>query len=229
MNTIAQYLKRTASDTLAAVSGAADDSPGTLIARLRRVIHDREGSSLLDRIQREWAALVNAGKAKAERLEEPEVRTATDSLLEDLGTEVPDQRRLDCLRRAFLGIAIGDPVDHGGSMGLAFLATARSLNGQQVQVLGAAARTPAPITPNHFHTHGKWLDAMEKSAGIPFRPLLLRELGSLGDRLLINVGVDAGNRGSPGSFGEDGLILTDYGRAFCKFLDRSETTEHAPK
>lgn len=204
---------------LEAAIGAFRGGTSGGLARVHRIFHDAEAGTFFRRVGREWGELVDQGRIEAKRIADPEVRTTLASITEDLEREVPDQRRLDILRRILLGIAIGSTDDPGETRGLAFLQTARSLTGLQAHILRIAYRTRLQELPKerfrHTHDRGdEWLRAAIVASGVPYREVLLDELNKLASLHLV-LG------GSQPSVGEPGMtVLTGYGFAFCDFLQR---------
>jgi hypothetical protein len=221
---IVQKAKAFGSNLLAAAVGVFAEDASSHLARIRRVLHDNAAGPFFTRLGREFDMLVEKGKVKTERLDAPEVRTAMASIVHDLEEEVPDERRLDILRKAFLATAIGDPGDPDGAQALLYMQTARSLTGLQAQVLGAVEATKVAVGSDYgaFEAAKRpWLKSIQSRLRVPHENVVCRELARLGEAMLINVHTDPGNLGVLTSL-QDGRALTDYGVAFCNFLKRSD-------
>lgn len=224
---ITHAISKVSSNLLAAGAAAFEEGPGTGLARMRRILHDEEAGPFFQRVYREWTDLVEKGKAKAERIGEPSVRTALAELAHDLEKEVPDPRRLDLLRRAFLAVAIGDPSDPDETIGLAFLQTARRLSGLQAKVLAVGYHL-RHVATKHLADGDrieKWTRRVMAHTGMRFRPVLQRELLHLNREMLVNTNIE----GAALAMGPEAGVFTDYGHAFCEFLERAEPFEEAPK
>lgn len=138
----------------------------------------------------------------------------------DLEKETPDQRRLEVLRRAFLAVAIGDPSDPEGTMGLLFLKTARQMSPEGCAVLGSAYRHRAAYASmgNNADRYELWRREKSAETGIKFSGPLVRVVTEL-----IELGLLLSQRPDRPLWHDDAEgMLTDYGLAFCRFLERSE-------
>lgn len=221
-------IARNVGNAIAILGQAMKDGPLGLLKRAGILLRDTASMPFLDALAQQARDMV-----PPERLESADVKTALAEVVDDLQENAPDPRRLELLRRAFLGIAIGDPKDQDGSVGLAFLDTARSLSGLQARILGAVLRTPVEMDRRLDGTAElraeTWMNAVRVASGIPFMPVLRRELLLLGRALLVSVGVDETrfDSGWP-QYGGGSDLLTDYGRAFCEFLQRAEPFPDAP-
>jgi hypothetical protein len=158
------------------------------------------------------------------RLAAPETHSALAEVVDDLEKEVPDQRRIDILRRAFLGIAKGDPEDPNGVMGLIYLKTARKLTGEQAAVLGSAFRHRDDYRDRSTNIDcvAEWEPAAMKETGIRLvDPLRTCYVG------LVALGLfrPLNDAKQPVWKRTSGGPVTEYGIAFCEFLGRVEPLE----
>jgi len=215
-------VSKVSNNLLAAAAASFDEGLGTGLARVRRILHDGEAGPFFRRIFLEWDDLVSRGKAVAERLKAPEVRTAQAEVAHDLEREVPDARRLDLLRRAFLAVAMGSPDDEGGTLGLLYIRSARRLTAEETVVLASAYRRRleygAPERGKPHEYEHEWAAKAKVDTGIKFDGPFRRICESL-----IQQGLFKGASSGISPAWSDKLgMLTDFGLAFCEFLERAQ-------
>lgn len=164
---------------------------------------------------------IKDGRIPPGRMEVPELRTAIAELVRDLESEIPDQRRFEILRRAVVGAAIGLEDDPDGTKALLFVRTARRLKGEEALVLAAAFRCRSGSHPQASANARDWKHAAMKEARIPW----MRKLEEIASELTA-LGLIKGDGQTHLVSWEPGLgVLTDYGLAFCEFLERAEPLE----
>jgi hypothetical protein len=205
------------SGLLAATIGAFTEDTATGLARVHRILHDAEAGPFFRRLGCEVGELVEKGRVKAERVGAPEVRTTLAAITEDLEKQVPDQRRLETLRRAFLAVLLGDPADPAATMALVFVHVATKLAAEDGAVLASAYRHRSDFQEERSDRTRRWLTDAEKETGLmheePLRRACVRlhELGLFRPPNNVWPNWKAGH--GP---------LTEYGLGFCEFLQRAE-------
>ena len=139
-------------------------------------------------------------------------RTAFAELLDDLNKSIPDARRLEILRRAVVATAIGLDDDPDGTRALLFVRAARSLEGDEAIVLGAAFRIRLP--EGGARPGEQWDAFAMKETRIAYIEELRRIRGQLLQKGLV-VGAGAWN-------GRHKSILSEFGVGLCEFLEKAE-------
>lgn len=224
-------IAKAGADVLWALSEAIESGPAEILGRLGHVLNGAAAKPLLVSLFDELKQMSEDGRLRAERLAAPETTTALSELTVDLEREVPDRRRLDLLRRAFLAVAIGDESDPEGTMGLIFMRVARRLTPEEAAVLGSAYRHRADPIPQEqgsarLDTHRameSWRQHAKRETGIAFDSALFDILKSL-VRLKLGYGSELQGADWHPSTGP----LTHFGVAFCEFLHRCDRTKEKP-
>lgn len=196
-----------------------DEGVGNNLRRAGSAIRDMKAHGFGAGLRRSWQRLREEGRMPPGRESAPEVATCLTEVLDDLAVEVPDQRRFEVLRRAFLSALIGDPADPDGTLAILFTKRVRQLTGEEVAVMGFAYRFrdrpkrhcfDQPDMPQNYED---WTLAVLRVTGLTFKEELSAINQSLYRNRIFNIGANWSDGMGP---------FTKFGVALCAFLERAE-------
>lgn len=206
-------------DIVSALGKLQQDGIGGFFVRVGAVLRGAVAKPFFESLMDEAKRLV----AEA-RIEAPECVTALAEVVEDLETEVPDARRLEVLRRAYLSTAIGDTSgDPEGTQALLFMKTARRLSGEHGLVLGCLHKHRHDFEKRvsqhqSLNMFGTWLGKATAETGIPYADEVAGIVQEMIPMRLVRGSVDR----TPTWGQTENGILTPYAVAFCEFLARAD-------
>jgi hypothetical protein len=223
----------TAIDVLTLVGKVLTDPKETAFGVLR-LIRAATAHRFEEQVRTEWTKFVQDGKIKADYAQTDQARTIFSDTIESLGEANYDAEQLDLLRRLFLAAASEAETDRNSLVVREYIAVGRSLSAGEIRVLSAyyhylpewtANPTSASSSVHLFNVHNL-IDVLQERTGLKHRTLLARLDKSLGQKDLARA-ADQMN----GSHAVDQKLfrLTDFGFAFCEFLQSYEKLKQPQK
>jgi hypothetical protein len=218
----------TAFDVLT-VAAKVVTSPKEAAFSALRLIRAATAHRFTEQLRAEWAKYVEEGKIKADYAGTDQAQTIFADTLESLGEANFDAEQLDLLRRLFLAAASESQTDRDNLLVREYIAVGRTLSAGEIRVLSAYYHYLPEWTANsgrsssgtmHLFTMQELLDVLQERTGLKHRTLLERFDKSLGHKgLARSAGPMTGSQAvDPRLF-----RLTDFGFAFCEFLQSYET------
>jgi hypothetical protein len=222
----------TAFDLLAVAAKVVTSPKETVFSGLR-LIRAATAHRFTEQLRAEWAKYVEDGKIKADYARTDQAQAIFADTLESLAETNFDAEQLGLLRRLFLAAASESQTDRDNLLVREYIAIGLTLSAAEIRVLSAYYHYLPEWTTNpgsgggsvHLFTMHELLGMLEERTGLKHRALLERLDKSLGEKDLVrSVGAMTGSQAvDPKLF-----RLTDFGFAFCEFLQSYESLKQPP-
>lgn len=194
-----------------------------------RLIRSAVAGQFSEQLRTEWDDGVARGKIKPDYAQTDQARTIFADALVSLADANFDAEQLDLLRRLFLAAASETVTDRRSPLVREYLAVGCSLSAGEIDVLAAYYRfLPDWLASNDTHLGGagyqtygvdQAIAVVGRSTGLKHTALIDRH-----ERSLIDKGLIRGRGPMAGAAQVDQKIyrFTDFGLAFCQFIDAGE-------
>lgn len=167
------------------------------------------GGRGLSKLQKEVENYINAGRIKKDFVTSIQGERCLVELLKFLEQEIPDNERLELLKRIYIVSATEEIHDRESPLPLQFMQIARSLTQGEILVLFAAYRidrTGSPMLREKF-------DLFVKETKLEYGELVRLHIGSLSAKRLLD---------------QPGKRMTLMGIAFCEYVSHYDEKIAAP-
>jgi hypothetical protein len=220
----------TAIDVLT-VAGKVLSNPKDTIFGALRLIRAGKAHRFEEQLRTEWTKLAQDGKIKSDYGQTDQARTIFSDTLESLGQANFDNDQLDLLRRLFLAAAAETETDRDSFLVREYITVGRSLSAGEIRVLAAYYNYLPEWTENpqsgsvHLFSMHDLINVLQGRTRLKQRALLERLDKSLSEKDLVR------SAGPHGSQTVDTRLfrLTDFGFAFCEFLQSYERLKKPEK
>jgi hypothetical protein len=193
-----------------------------------RLIRAATEHRFAEQLRAEWSKFVEDGKIKADYGETDQARTIFADTLESLGEANFDAEQMDLLRRLFLAAASETETDRSSPLVREYIAAGLTLSAGEIRVLSAyyhylpewdTDRNASGGNPVHLFSMHDLFNVLQERTGLKHRALIERLDKSLGEKGLVR---SAGPMTGSNAVDQKLFRLTDFGFAFCEFLQSYE-------
>lgn len=217
-------IQRTVQDVVAGLSAIAAADRNRIVPSIGRVFQATIAGRFLKQLSLEWEQFRRAGRIKDDYDGTPQSRACLAELLRALESDIPDETRMDILKKIFLVAATEEDTDRDSLLPQQLMEIATRLSAGEILVLTTTYRIVGTeqYKPGPHYGATQWLSVVAEQSGLE-QP----ELVELHERKLIDKNLLTRRLHSDGSGVNLGkhFRLTDLGYRLCTFVQHYEDLE----
>lgn len=210
-------LRRTVQSVVAGMSGLASSDRKEVILSVGRVFQALVAGQFLSQFVTEWEEFYRKGRIKDDYASTSQSRACLSELLRYLDSEVPDEKRLDLLKKIFLVAATEEVSDRESHLPQQFMQICRNLSTGEILVLVTtyAVADQKDYKSSVHDSAQTWLRLIGDRSGLKHEELVEIHEQSLMEKRLLTKRFHSDRSGV--SLGKH-FRLSDLGYELCRFL-----------
>lgn len=204
------------------ITGIATSETNEALLSLGHVLQQLRSGRFLQTLQKEWNRYREKGKIPEDYETSEQHAACLQELLDSLDTQLPDDKRLEVMKRIFLVASTEEHSTRADPLPLEFLRTARTLSSAEVLILNAAyALGKNSLSGEEVVEPYTWREKIAEQSGLKHAALIeLYQEGLARKNLIVPVDPEHNFMMLGKHFG-----LTSFGHALCEFIEDFESGE----